>query len=262
MNALDYVDDQLSSVLKCWHVAPGGRPGTVSLTGRQYFADGDGVRVLIRVAGEEALASDGGVMAARLTDAGIDIAGSTRAGTAWREILNQFELRELDGRIVGRRPLQQAEQLASDIASAMLTTDGLRWLAVPERESKLTKQLYEFLRAERFPFTRRPTISLPRGSKVKPTARVTTPKREVLIQAVAGGEQGIEHALSLVQRIDRASYGFDQRLVLLKGVPEEWPADHLDLLAEHTPVGFSARMEQVQAFLGKGKELPSPLEGL
>ncbi|MEV7492224.1 hypothetical protein AB0O08_15895 [Streptomyces anulatus] len=262
MNALDYVDDQLSSVLKCWHVAPGGRPGTVSLSGRQYFADGDGIRVLIRVAGEEALASDGGVMAARLTDAGVDIAGSTRAGTAWREILAQFELRELDGRIVGRRPLKQAEQLASDIASAMLTTDGLRWLALPERESKLTKQLYDFLRAGQFPFTRRPTISLPRGSKVKPTARVTTPKREVLIQAVAGGEQGIEHALSLVQRIDRANYGFDQRLVLLKGVPEEWPADHLDLLAEHTPVGFSDRMEQVQGFLGKGKALPSPVEGL
>ncbi|MFI6347241.1 hypothetical protein [Streptomyces sp. NPDC050560] len=262
MNALDYVDDQLSSVLKCWRFAPGGRPGTVSLTGRQYFADGDGVRVLIRVAGEEALASDGGVMAARLTDAGVDIAGSTRAGAAWREILAQFELRELDGRIVGRRPLRQADQLASDIASAMLTADGLRWLALPERESKLTKQLYDFLRAEKFSFTRRPTISLPRGSKVKPTARVTTPKREVLIQTVAGGEQGIEHALSLVQRIDRASYTFDQRLVLLKGVPGEWPADHLDLLAEHTPVGFSARMEQVQAFLGKGKKLPSPVEGL
>ncbi|MFF6835294.1 hypothetical protein ACFY84_26080 [Streptomyces sp. NPDC012438] len=48
----------------------------------------------------------------------------------------------------------------------------------------------------------------------------------------------------------------------VKGVPQEGPAGHLDLLAEHTPVGFSDRMGQVQAFLGKDKELPSPIESL
>ncbi|MEW1861783.1 hypothetical protein AB0399_15655 [Streptomyces sp. NPDC088194] len=256
MSTPAFVDQRLAEVLKCWHMAPGGRSGTVALTGRQYFADGDGVTVLIRVSDDDALASDGGITATRLADAGVDVWGTTRAATAWAELLASFKLREVDGRIVGRRPVRQAEQLASDIASAMLTADGLRYLAVPERESKLIRQLYEFLDSGHYQYTRRPIIKLPLGSEVRPTARVDAPQRPVLIQAA---DAGIDHALSLVQRIDKADYGFNQRLVLLRGTPEDWPADHLDLLADHSPVGFSSHMEQVQGFLRANRELPRPV---
>ncbi|MFF3879069.1 DUF1828 domain-containing protein [Streptomyces sp. NPDC001978] len=259
MSAPSYIDERLGDALKCWHIAPGGRPGTIALTGRQYFADGDGVTVLIRVAGDDALASDGGKTVARLADAGVDVWGTTRAAAAWTELLAGFNLREVDGRIVGRRPVKQAEQLASDIASAMLTADGLRWMVAPERESPLIKQLYDFLDSAHLHYTRRPTIKLPHGSQVRPTAKVDAPSRPVIVQAVGGAEAGIEHALSLVQRIGRADYAFNQRLVLLKGTPENWPADHLDVLADHSPVGFSAQMDQVQRFLTADVELPRPL---
>ncbi|MEU8711646.1 hypothetical protein [Streptomyces sp. NPDC048663] len=259
MSTPSYLDERLTSVLKCWHMTPGGKPGTVALTGRQYFADGDGVTVLIRVSGDDALASDGGKTAARLADAGVDVWGTTRAAVAWTELLAAFQLREVDGRIVGRRPLKQAEQLASDIASAMLTADGLRWMVAPERESPLIRQLYTFLDATDLHYSKRPTIKLPRGSQVRPTAQVDTPSRSVIVQAVGGTEAGIEHALSLVQRIGRANYEFNQRLVLLKGVPQDWPADHLDVLADHSPVGFSAQMDQVKQFLTTDKKLPRPL---
>jgi len=254
-----YIDERLSDALRCWHIAPGSKPGTLALTGRQYFADGDGVTVLIRVSGDDALASDGGKTAARLADAGVDVCGTTRAAAAWTELLTGFNLREVDGRIVGRRPVKQAEQLASDIASAMLTADGLRWMVAPQRESPLIRQLYEFLDATHLHYIKRPTIRLPRGSEVHPTAQVDTPARPVIVQAVGGAEAGIEHALSLVQRIGRADYGFNQRLVLLKGTPQDWPADHLDVLADHSPVGFSAQMGQVQEFLRNDAELPRPL---
>ncbi|MFJ3636115.1 hypothetical protein [Streptomyces sp. NPDC090112] len=173
-------------------------------------------------------------MATRLADAGVDVWGPTRAATAWAETLGDFRLDEVDGRIVGRRSLEQAESLVSDISSAKLTIDGLRWLAAPERDSKLVRQLYAYLDDARIAFDRRPTVELPRGAKVRPTARINLPKRTVLVQAVGGSEQGLEHALSLVQRIERADYAFDQRLVLLKGSAQAWPADHLDLLADHT----------------------------
>ncbi|MEU5243426.1 hypothetical protein AB0G81_04800 [Streptomyces asoensis] len=259
MSTPSYIDERLSGVLKCWHIAPGGRPGTLALTGRQYFADGDGVTVLIRVAGDDALASDGGKTAARLADAGVDIWGTTRAAAAWTELLAAFQLHEADGRIVGRRPLKQAEQLASDIASAMLTADGLRWMVAPERESLLIRQFYNFLDATDLRYSKRPTIKLPRGSQVRPTAQVETPARPVIVQAVGGTEAGIEHALSLVQRISRANYDFNQRLVLLKGASQDWPADHLDVLADHSPVGFSTQMNLVQEFLTEDRELPRPL---
>ncbi|WP_199828490.1 hypothetical protein [Streptomyces sp. WM6372] len=79
------------------------------------------------------------------------------------------------------------------------------------------------------------------------------------LQAVGGSEQGLEHALSLVQRIERADYAFDQRLVLLKGNPQARPADHLDLLADHAPVGFSERMDAVTRFLKEGTPLERPV---
>lgn len=260
MSVPHYVDDRLAPVLKCWHPAPGGRPGTVAFTGQLFFADGDGVRVLIRISGDDALVSDGGVAAVRLDDAGIDIHGETRAAAAWAQILAEFGLREADGRIVGRRPVSQVEQLASDVASAMLTADGLRWLAPPPRENKLTRQLYDFLAEGSYKFDRRPTITLPRGSTVRPTAAVKATGRDVFIQAVGNGEQGIEHATSLVQRIGRAEYALNQRLVLLRGTPEDWSADHLDLLADHTPVAFSTRMDRLAAFLREGVMPPSPVE--
>lgn len=259
MSTPSYVDQALADVLKCWHTAPGARPGTVVLTGRQYFANGDGVTVLIRVSGSDALASDGGATAARLADAGVDVWGPTRAAAAWTDLLSSFELREVDGRIVGRRPVGQAEQLASDIASAMLTADGLRYLAASERESPLIRQLYAFLDSSHIAYTRRPTIKLPLGSQVRPTAKVDTPQRPVLVQAVGGAEAGIDHALSLVQRIGKAHYAFNQRLVLLRGDAGDWPADHLDLLADYTPVGFSSHMDQVQSFLREDEDLPRPV---
>lgn len=259
MSTPDYVDERLAAALKCWHMAPGGRPGTVALTGRHFFADGDGVTVLIRVSGDDALASDGGTTATRLDDAGLDLWGSTRAASAWDELLKDFHLREVDGRIVGRRPVEQAEQLASDIACAMLTADGLRYLAGQERDSALVQQFYNYLDTARLEYTRRPTIKLPRGSLVRPTARVATPTREVIVQAVAGKEAGLEHALSLVQRIGRAHFEFNQRLVLLRGSASDWSADILDILADHTPVGFSSSMDDISAFLTENAQLPRPV---
>ena len=259
MSAPEFVDRRLAEALRCWHMAPAGRPGSVALTGRQFFADGDGVTVLIRASGGEALASDGGAMSTRLADAGVDVFGSTRAAGAWDAILEDFHLHEIDGRIVGRRPLEQAEALASDIASAMLTADGLRWMAARERDSKLVRELYSFLDHVHLRYDRRPVIKLPRGSQVRPTARVAAPGRPVLVQVVGQGDQSLEHALSLVQRVGKADFDFNQRLVLLRGAPESWSADHLDLLADHAPVGFSTRMEQVDGFLRRDQSIPRPL---
>ncbi|MFE6905496.1 hypothetical protein [Streptomyces erythrochromogenes] len=95
-------------------------------------------------------------------------------------------------------------------------------------------------------------MELPRGAKARPTARINLPKRTVLVQAVGGSEQGLEHALSLVQRIEGADYTFDQRLVLLEGNLQARPADHLDHFADPSPVGVSDRMDAVSRLLKEG----------
>ncbi|WP_432051229.1 hypothetical protein [Streptomyces xiamenensis] len=258
MTAPEFVDPRLAGRLRCWHMAPASRPGSVALTGREYFANGDGVTVLVRASGDEALASDGGHMVGRLADAGVDVYGQTRAAGAWDAILEDYRLVEMDGRIVGRRPLAQAEQLVSDVAGAMLTTDGLRWMVGPRRDSQLVQDLYRLLDRAHLKYDRRPTIQLPKGTQVKPTARVAAEGRAVLVQVAGQGDPGVEHALSVAQRVERANYGFNQRLTLLNGTVETWAADHLDLLADHSPVAFSADMQPVEDFLVRGVEIPRP----
>lgn len=244
------VRDQLPG----WSIAPGGRPGTVAITGGLFLSDGDGVTVLLRVVGQEVLASDAGVAAMRLSDAGVDL-GAGRASKAWAEILDGYHLKEIHGRITGRRSIQCAGALVADIAGAVLSVDSLKWLAQGGRESPLEKSLYAFLNSAHLEFQKRPSVRLPRGGEVRPTARVSAPKREVLVQA-ASSKQAVEHALVLVQQLARASYSTEQRLVLLSGRADEWSPDQLDLLADNAPVGFATEMRMVDRFLKEAKAPP------
>ncbi|WNI15917.1 hypothetical protein [Actinacidiphila sp. ITFR-21] len=72
----------------------------------------------------------------------------------------------------------------------------------------------------------------------------------------------MDHALSLVQRIDRANFEFDQRLVLLRGGPGDWPADTFDILADYTPIAFPEQMRAVNGSRSATTSCrnPSPLE--
>lgn len=251
-------DDLLPSAVRDqlpgWSIAPGGKPGTVALTGGLFLSDGDGVTVLVKVVGQEILASDAGVAAMRLMDAGVDLS-SGRAGKAWDEILDGYHLREIHGRITGRRSIHCASALVADIAGAVLSTDSLKWLAQGGRESPLERSLYAFLSSAHLKYQKRPSVRLPRGGEVRPTARVTAPKREVLVQAAAS-KQAAEHALVLVQQLSRARYSPDQRFVLLSGSADDWSPDQLDLLADNTPVGFASDMRMVDLFLKEGKAPP------
>ncbi|MFJ9343458.1 hypothetical protein ACIRP0_29825 [Streptomyces sp. NPDC101733] len=252
------MDDLLPSMIReqlpGWSVAPGGKPGTVALTGALFFSDGDGVTVLLRVVGQDVLASDAGVAAMRLIDSGVDL-NSGRASKAWDEILDGYHLKEMHGRITGRRSIQCAGALVADIAGAVLSTDSLKWLAHGGRESPLERSLYAFLSSASLDYQKRPSVRLPRGGEVRPTARVIAPEREVLVQA-ASSKQAAEHALVLVQQLARASYTLDQRFVLLSGNASEWSPDQLDLLADSTPVGFSSDMGAVDRFLKEGWKPP------
>jgi len=251
-------DDLLPSAVRDqlpgWTIAPGGKPGTVALTGGLFFSDGDGVTVLLRVSGQEVLASDAGVAAMRLIDAGVDL-GSGRAAKAWAEILDGYHLREIHGRITGRRSVHCVGALVADIAGAVLTSDSLKWLAQGGRESPLERSLYAFLSSAHLEYQKRPSVRLPRGGEVRPTARVSAPQRDVLVQA-AGSKQAAEHALVLVQQLARAQYSPDQRFVLLGGNADQWSPDQLDLLADNASVGFASDMRLVDAFLKEGKSPP------
>ncbi|MCK8680210.1 hypothetical protein [Streptomyces lichenis] len=139
----------------------------------------------------------------------------------------------------------------ADVAGAVLSADSLKWLAQGGRESALERSLYTYLRAVDLEFQKRPSVRLPRGGEVRPTARVKAPKRTVLIQA-ASSKQNAEHALTLVQQLARAQFSIDQRFVLLSGSADQWSPDQLDLLADNSIVGFSADMDAMDQFLLSG----------
>ncbi|MDQ3577721.1 MAG: hypothetical protein M3443_09025 [Actinomycetota bacterium] len=220
-----------------WTFASAGRPGAYALNSGHYFADGDGVSVLLRMTGDDALVSDGGVMKQRLADAQVDLTGD-KAKSAWDGILRDFGLHEADDRVVGRKPASAIVSLLTDVVDAMLTLDGLKVLAKQPQQSRLERQLYTFLDdSAKLKYERHPTVRMPRGAAVRPTALVHGPNRDVYVQTTSTRE-GIEHAAFVAGVLKRAAVDMNQRLVVLKGSRGDWQADYVDLVADAALVGF------------------------
>lgn len=227
--------------LECggWTIAPAGRPGVLALNSGHYFADGDGVSVLLRLSGTDALVSDGGVMKHRLVDAQVDIK-TERVRQAWDATLQDFGLHEADDRVVGRKPAEQVVTLLGDLVDAMLTLDGFKVLAKRAQPSRLERQLYTFLSeladTKQLRYERHPIVLMPAGTKVQPTAKVETPERDVYLQTATKDTLG--RATYVAAALRQAQFGVNQRLVVLKGRRADWSQDHLDLLTSEARVGF------------------------
>lgn len=222
-----------------WTLNPAGRPGVLALNSGHYFADGDGVTVLLRMSGADALVGDGGTMKIRLADAKVDMTAE-RARQAWESTLRDFGLHEVDDRIVGRKPADQLPSLLTDIVDAMLTLDGLKVLAKRAQASRLERQLYTFLDelvdTKRVRFERHPQVLMPAGAKIRPTARVETPQRDVYVQTAT--KDTIDRAMFFAAALKQTAFDVDQRLVVLRGRKVDWPQDYLNMIENDARIGF------------------------
>lgn len=232
-----------------WTVTLGGRPDVFALNSGHYFADGDGVSLLLRFTGDDVLVSDGGVMKLRLHDAQVDLS-SERARAVWNGTLRDFELVEADDRIVGRKGASSLMALLTDLVDAMLTLDGLKVLARQPQMSRLERQLYTFLDEAAVPLTyeKRPRVQMPRGTEVRPTALVHAPGRDIYVQTTSN-KDNVSRASFVVEVLRRANIDLNQRLVVFKGTQGDWEADYVDLLSELAMVGFMERPRQLTELL-------------
>lgn len=224
--------------LECggWTLNRAGRPGVLALDSGHFFADGDGVSVLLRISGDDALVSDGGVMKHRLADAQVDLNGERVRG-AWMSMLADFGLVEIDDRVVGRRPTAGLVPLLTDLVDAMLTLDGLKVLARRPQLSRLERQLYLFLaESVRLPFKQHPTVRMPQGTEIRPTAKVEAPGRDIYVQTAS--QDGVGRATYVTKALKLADIGLTQRMIVLKGRRADWAQDYVDILGDDARVGF------------------------
>jgi hypothetical protein len=224
--------------LECggWTINPAGRPEVLALDSGHFFADGDGVSVLLRMSGEDALVSDGGAMKHRLSDAQVDLTGE-RARGAWASTLRDFGLEEIDDRVVGRKHASALVPLLADLVDAMLTLDGLKVLARRPQLSRLERQLYSFLSdSVRLPFKQHPTVRMPQGTEIRPTAKVEAPGRDIYVQTAS--QEGVGRATYVTKALKLADIGLTQRMIVLKGRRADWAQDYVDILGDDATVGF------------------------
>lgn len=228
---------QVADLVKLgWTVTSAGRSDVWALHSGHYFGDGEGVSVLLRVSDTDALASDGGAMVTRLADAQVDLKAE-RAGNAWTTTLQDFGLREVDDRVVGQKPLSQLLPLLHDLVDAMLTLDGLKVLARRRQVSRLDRELYTFLeQTVKLPYEAHPTVKMPHGTSVRPTALVSAPDRQLYMQTAT--QDTIGRATLVTSVLAHAHFEKKQRMVVLKGRRAEWGDDYVDLLSSSALVGF------------------------
>jgi hypothetical protein len=230
-----------------WVVEPAGRPEVWALNSGHYFGDGDGVSVLLRISGNDALVSDAGAMVSRLTDAQVDLT-SERVKHAWATTLQDFGLHETDNRVVGRKPATQLIPLLHDLVDAMLTLDGLKVLARRPQLSRLERELYNFLdETVKLPYEPHPTVKMPHGALVRPTALVEAPTRLVYMQTAS--KTNVSRATLVSSVLKHANFDKNQRLIVLKGRRSEWASDYVDLLSDSALVGFMAARGELERLI-------------
>ena len=62
-------------------------PDTVVLVTSHHYPDGDTVELIVQIAGDEVIVSDGGEVLARLDSVGVNINAGSRVGQWWKRLL-------------------------------------------------------------------------------------------------------------------------------------------------------------------------------
>jgi hypothetical protein len=233
------------------HPLPDGR--ALISTGRR-FADYESVDLLVRVTGDIVTFSDGGLLSARLADAGFDITDEVY-NRVWQDVLYDFRLSVEDGTVHLTSSPQTATAAAARLADGLLALDTLRHVGMPkvQRVRTFSDDVEDYLRSVvgDNAVTKKPRLTVD-GMTVQPSLRVVTKRAPVLVQAVAttaARAQSLEHAYFLFSMVAKADVPPQQRLVILGGSEASWPRPRLHAVSDVAYVGLLSQREALGDFL-------------
>ncbi|WP_102146052.1 DUF1828 domain-containing protein [Mycobacterium hubeiense] len=220
--ALSSALDLLRSEITCRNAHDG--KSLIVTTGR-FFSDGDAVELLVRPSedGERVVVSDGGLTRARLDLVGSDIT-SNRARSMWADVLDEFGIREVGGRVFLQTKADAAAAGISVLADACVALDSVHLLTMGERHTFVDK-VRAWLRSEaKVPVQDKTSVVDRFGEAQTVTAIVDSPRGDLVVQAASGRRitdlrTSMEHAFWVMGGLHESTYPLRNRLTILESVP-------------------------------------------
>lgn len=251
--------DQLRAQIACEAVDE----RTVLIQTGHFFADGDGVELLVRpsVNGEYVVVSDGGVTHARMS-LYVDTEPGKAVSALWDDVKSEFGVEVSRDRIYVRMPTSMLASAISVLADACIAMDSARMLAVGERRT-FSDELREWLASEvSLPVSQSQKVPDRFGDDQTVTAIVETRRGEVVLQAAGGTsgsarKQAFQRAFWVMSNMGE-SIPVQNRLVVVERPPRTYDrkfAHQVETLAQTAYVGSFTRQRTLEGFL-RASEAP------
>lgn len=228
---------------------------TLLLITSHHYADGDTVELMVQVAGDEVIVSDGGEVLARLDSAGVNTDPRGRVGQSWKRLVAAHALEDNRGQLVRRAAVEHAADLVQEMADAVANLDGLRLLAPAPRRLAFPERLTTYLEAE-FPFVEpRPKLTGVSGSSYRVTAAAgSSAEAPVYVQTASGQntaaqKSAVEHCFTLFADIDGHLPAARKLVVLDDEKAPPWRPEMFRLLASVAYVGTWAARDRWTEFV-------------
>jgi hypothetical protein len=227
--------------------------GSILLTTPFFFADGDGVEVVVREEEDRVVVSDFGATLSRLRLAGVNTR-SPRMQALIRDTVLGFEVSRDGEELFAEGPLDEVAELLERLTGAMRDADALRALRGDRRPPGFHARIVTYLQAQ-FDFVKeRPTLVGRSGSEYLITAAAGNPGEPVYIQALTGGgsqtgRRNTDHAHRIFWDVN-GDMPLKRKLVMLEDeAATPWRPEDVLLLSRVAFVGAWSSRDLASRFI-------------
>lgn len=251
MSLCSDLSSALTSLRQSYVCHPSSDPRTISVTTSRHYTDGDAVEVFVRLSadGRRVAVSDGGMsLARRDLYAASELRGTARS--LWDDVLEDYGVKEFEGRVYSTGPKEEADHLIAQIADTALVLDSVRLLSSGERKT-FAKTLQTWLESEAGISVRpEATVQDSWGTEQRVTAIVESDQGEVLVQGAGGRmaaelRKSAEHAFWIFNFVEPSAWPKARRLIVLERSPLDTPAQRT---ATHAMLNRLTTVSNVAAF--------------
>lgn len=233
--------------------------GSLLLTTPFFFADGDGVEVVVREDQDRVIVSDFGTTSSRLRLAGVNTR-SARVQALIRDTVLGFDVARDGEELFAEGAPDELADLLERVTSAMRDADALRVLRAERRPPSFQTRVVTYLQSQ-FEFVEeRPTLRGRSGTEYRVTAAAGSPNEPVYIQALTGGgsptgRRNTDHAFRIFADVN-GNIALRRKLIMLEDeTATPWRPEDLLLLSNVAFVGAWSSRNLASSFIS-GRMVP------
>jgi Domain of unknown function DUF1828 len=227
--------------------------GSLLLTTPFFFADGDGVEVVVREDQDRVIVSDFGTTSSRLRLAGVNTR-SARVQALIRDTVLGFDVARDGEELFAEGAPDEIADLLERVTSAMRDADALRALRADRRPPSFQTRVVTYLQSQ-FEFVEeQPTLRGQSGTEYRITAAAGTPNEPVYVHALTGGgsptgRRNTDHAFRIFADVN-GNITLKRKLIMLEDeTATPWRPEDLLLLSNVAFVGAWSSRHLAASFI-------------